>query len=239
MPVVEATIADGHTWCAAALDAPVTRPLWRVWQYRSPEIVLGCSQRALRDQVAHRAPAGMAVSVRASGGGAVLAGPWMVGVTVVLPPDHRLLGEGLSDSYRWLGQLHVALLREAGIDARALEPQAARAPQRDAAAAPVRWACFGGLSAWEVVDADDRKVTGLAQQRRRTGIAYSAGTLVARCDWTVLCDALGEPADAARLAARTIACADARGAVQRSPSGWAQRIDAALAAALDPPPTGS
>ncbi len=147
MPVVEATVADAHAWCAAALYAPVPRPLWRVWQYRSPEIVLGCSQRALRDQVAHRAPAGMAVSVRASrGGGAVLAGPWMVGVTVVLPPDHRLLGEGLSDSYRWLGQLHVALLREAGIDARALEPQGGwRARAAGATRLPRR--CAGRVSA--------------------------------------------------------------------------------------------
>ena len=224
---VDATIADELAWCADALAAGVTRPRWRVWRYREPEIVLGCSQRGLRDAVARRARAGVAVSVRASGGGAVLAGPWLLGVSVVLPPDHRLLGEGLVDSYRWLGELHASQLREAGIDARALEPRQARADLRNDGAA-VRWACFGGLSPWEVMDADGRKLTGLAQQRRRSGVAFSAGTLVARSDWTLLCDALGEPADAARLAARTVACADVRGAARVSADGWAERIDAAL-----------
>jgi hypothetical protein len=51
---------------------------------------------------------------------------------------------------------------------------------------------------------------------------------VARSDWTLLCDALGEPGDAARLAARTVACADVRGAARVSAQAWAERIDAAL-----------
>src|SRR5690606_1566325 len=229
---VDATIADEHAWCADALAAGVTRPQWRVWQYREPEIVLGCSQRGLRDAVTRRAPPGVAVSVRASGGGAVLAGPWLLGVSVVLPPGHRLLGEDLVDSYRWLGELHASQLREAGIDARALDPRQARASIHDDRAA-VRWACFGGLSAWEVVDAEGRKLTGLAQQRRRTGVAFSAGTLVARSDWALLCDAVGEPADAARLAARTVACADVRGAARVSAEGWAERIAATLDAVFD------
>jgi len=224
---VDATIADELAWCADALAAGVTRPRWRVWAYRDAEIVLGCSQRGLREAVARRAPVGVAVSVRASGGGAVLAGPWLLGVSVVLPPGHRLLGEGLVDSYRWLGKLHVRVLREAGIDAHALDPRQARARVANDGAA-VRWACFGGLSPWEVMDADGRKLTGLAQQRRRTGVAFSAGTLVARSDWTLLCDALGEPGDAARLAARTVACADVRGAARVSAQAWAERIDAAL-----------
>lgn len=230
--LVEATIADEHAWSAQMLEAAVSRPAWRVWLYRRPEIVLGCSQRALRERVAQRAPAGVTVSVRPSGGGAVLAGPWLVGLTVVLPPEHPLLGAGLTASYRWLGELHVEVMRAAGIEVRAVDPQAARAPPGEPALEPVRWACFGGLSAWEVIDADGRKLTGLAQQRRRTGVAYSGGTLVARTDWKLLCDAIGEPAAAPRLAARTIACDDVAGAARRSPIEWAQRLDAALAAAL-------
>jgi lipoate-protein ligase A len=256
MPVAVATIADEHAWCAAALAdaAGVGRARWRVWLYRTPEIVLGCSQRALHDAVARRAPAGVAVSVRPSGGGAVYAGPWMVGASVVLPPDHRLLGTGLVASYRWLGQLHVGLLREAGIEARALEPPVPRtpAPPNTPAAGHVpalapawngpdgadalRWACFGALSPWEVVDAAGRKLTGLAQQRRRSGVAYSAGTLVARSDWTVLCRALDRPDDAAALAARTVACDDVPAAQRRSAADWARRLDAALGEALSAPP---
>lgn len=228
----EATIADEHAWSAGVLEAAVTRPQWRVWRYRAPEIVLGCSQRALRDEVARRAPPSLPVSVRASGGGAVLAGPWMVGVTVVLPAGHPLLGDGLVASYRWFGELHERLLREAGVDARALDPRRAAGSPAAPTPAPLKWACFGSLSAWEVVDERGRKLTGLAQQRRRTGVAYSAGTLVSRPDWRLLCEPLGLPDDAPQLAARTAACDEWPEAQGIAPSQWAARLDEALAAAL-------
>ncbi|MBN9463283.1 MAG: ligase [Burkholderiales bacterium] len=242
MPVAEASIAEEHAWCAGVLAAPLAAPRWRVWRYRAPEIVLGCAQRALHEAAMRRAPRGVAVTVRPSGGGAVLAGPWMVGVTVVLPPGHALLGEGLVDSYRWLGELHAGVLAQAGIAARALDPRVQR-PAPDAAgatgaahaatAAGVRWACFGALSPWEVVAADGRKLTGLSQQRKRAGVAYSAGTLVARPDWRLLCEALGEPADAARLHALTAACEETPAAAGLDAAAWAERLDTALAARLD------
>lgn len=229
---LEATIADEHAWCSGVLGSSVSRPQWRVWLYHEAEIVLGCSQRALRDAVAQRAPAGVPVTVRPSGGGAVLAGPWMLGATVVLPAGHPLLGEGLVASYRWFGQLHAQWLREAGVDARAVDP--AGVPGPAGTAGPVTWACFGSLSAWEVVDAAGRKLTGLAQQRRRTGVAFSAGTLLARPDWSLLCDALDARADAAALHARTGAVGEGRQArvVPGGQAAWAERLDAALEAAL-------
>jgi len=36
-------------------------------------------------------------------------------------------------------------------------------------------ACFGGLSPFEVVGPDDRKVVGLSQVRRRTGALFQCG----------------------------------------------------------------
>lgn len=226
---VAATIADEHAWVSGVLGAPVTAAQWRVWLYPAAEIVLGCSQRALHEEVARRAPPGVPVSVRPSGGGAVLAGPWMVGASVVLPPGHRLLAGGLVASYRWLGELHAQLMQEAGVDAREVVPQPAGS---QAAADPVRWACFGSLSPWEVTDAAGRKLTGLAQQRRRGGVAFSAGTLVSRPDWRVLCEALGAPADAARLERMTAACDEAPGASGIDALEWAARIDRALRIAL-------
>lgn len=229
---VEATIADEHAWVAEVLAAPVERPQWRVWRYPAAEIVLGCSQRALHGEVGRRAAPGVDVSVRPSGGGAVLAGPWMIGVSVVLAPDDPLLGEGLVASYRWLGELHVRLMREAGIEASAVEPQRLREQAVASGAAPLRWACFGALSPWEVVDAAGRKLTGLAQQRRRMGVAFSAGTLVSRPDWRLLCEALGAPDDAPRLDRLTAACDEAPGADRLGPDEWAQAIDEALARLL-------
>lgn len=226
---VAATIADEHAWVSGVLGAPVAAAQWRVWLYPAAEIVLGCSQRALHEEVARRAPPGVPVSVRPSGGGAVLAGPWMVGASVVLPPGHRLLAGGLVASYRWLGELHAQLMQEAGVDAREVVPQPAGS---QAAADAVRWACFGSLSPWEVTDAAGRKLTGLAQQRRRGGVAFSAGTLVSRPDWRMLCDALGTPADAARLERLTAACDEAPGASGIDALEWAARIDRALRIAL-------
>lgn len=232
MPVAQAGIAEEHAWCADVLATTVGAPQWRVWRYRAPEIVLGCAQRALREAAAQRAPRGVPVTVRPSGGGAVLAGPWMVGVSVVLPPGHALLGEGLVHSYRWLGELHAGVLAQAGIAAHALDPGARRPDAGPPAVAALRWACFGALSPWEVVDHDGRKLTGLSQQRKRTGVAYSAGTLVSRPDWRVLCAALGEPADAARLHALTAACDETPAAAGLAAAAWADRLDAALASRL-------
>lgn len=230
---VAATIAHEHAWVAGVLRAPVTATRWRVWLYPAAEIVLGCSQRALHAEVAQRAPPGIPVSVRPSGGGAVLAGPWMVGASVVLPPDHRLLAEGLVGSYRWLGELHAQVMREAGVDARAIAPQASQPRSGQATIDTVRWACFGSLSPWEVTDAAGRKLTGLAQQRRRSGVAFSAGTLISRPDWRLLCEALGAPDDALRLERLTAACDEAPDAVAIDALAWAERLDRALAAALD------
>jgi lipoate-protein ligase A len=133
---------------------------------------------------------------RGSGGGAVLTGPWMVSASVVLPPDHPLLGRSTLSSYRWLGALHAGLLRDAGIPAYAIPPEEVRLRPGDAR---LKWACYGGLSPWEVV-VGHRKIVGLAQLRRRTGVLMTSGTLIAPPDWSLLCGALGQDArDAALL----------------------------------------
>jgi lipoate-protein ligase A len=178
------------------LREPVTEPRVRLWTYRVPGVVLGCSQTALRERlVAGHALAGSVVQ-RGSGGGAVLTGPWMVSASVVLPPDHPLLGRSTLSSYRWLGALHAGLLRDAGIPAYAIPPEEVRLRPGDAR---LKWACYGGLSPWEVV-VGHRKIVGLAQLRRRTGVLMTSGTLIAPPDWSLLCGALGQDArDAALL----------------------------------------
>ncbi len=223
----DTTIAEELHWTESALSELGTAPQWRVWRYRSPEIVLGCSQRALQEEVVRRAPAGVPVHVRASGGGAVFAGPWLVGVTVVVPTGHALLAGGLIDSYRWLGNLHAQVLNEGGVVARALDPAAARA---GGVGPSLKWACFGGLSPWEVVDERARKLTGLAQRRKRTAVAFSAGTLVSRPPWRHLCHALGAAEDAVALDAFTAACDELSSTIDADE--WAARLESALQPAL-------
>lgn len=222
------TIEEEHAWAAGILGSTVTRPHERVCVYDAPAIVLGCSQRAMLDEVAVRAGSSVAVRVRPSGGGAVLVGPWMVGVSAVLPVAHPLLGRSLTDGYRWLGELFSRLLREAGIEAHTLDPAIDPLRVASGAGTAAGWACFGGLSAWEVVDAGGRKLVGLAQQRRRTGVLVTAGLLTSPPEWRLLCDAMGVPEDARHLAAGTTSCDQFRGAIGVDRREWARRIEVEL-----------
>lgn len=185
--------------------------------------MLGCSQRSLQDDIEERLHGRAEVMTRESGGGAVVAGPWLVSASVALPPEHPWVCDGLIDSYRRVGQLHVAVLKEFGVPARALPPQ--ELPRRDDAndVSAVDWACFGRLSPWELVDSKGRKLVGLAQRRCRAGVLLVAGTLVGAVDWALLCDAMGYPQHQALLRHRTVCAEELAGCEIES-----QRFAAAL-----------
>jgi lipoate-protein ligase A len=223
---------EEQVWNEQQLAQPVREPRWRLWNYREPAIVLGCSQRGLLAG-AHD-DSGIELLLRSSGGGAVLAGPWMLGLSVVLPPDHALLGHGPVASYRWLGELLATTLRDARIDALALPPEVMRLA---APAGALSWACFGGLSPWEVVTGG-RKIAGLAQVRRRHGVLLVGGVLLDAPDWPLLCAALRQPAsDAAALAQRTTSWAEEGGSPAAAP-WFTDTLDARLRGLLQaaPPP---
>ncbi|MDO9600181.1 MAG: lipoate--protein ligase [Azoarcus sp.] len=197
-----------QAWNSRQLAAPITVPHVRVWTYPAPGVVFGCAQAALRGEAASAARTECELVQRRAGGGAVLVGPWMLSSSIVLPPDHRLLAGGTVSSYRWLGVLHAGLLRDFGVAAHALAPDELRSRPNDPALA---WACFGGLSPWEVI-ADGRKIVGLAQLRSRHGVLLTTGTLLHRPDWALLCRALDRPAtDVGRLDAVTTSCTEILG----------------------------
>ncbi len=230
-----ASTADEQAWNEQQLAEPLAQPAWRVWRYAHPAVVLGCSQRRLFESLAARPPAGAGeLLLRRAGGGAVLVGPWMVGVSAALPPDHTLVRSGPVGSYRWLGEGLARVLQHFGVAARALSPE--ELPRR--AAAPsgpdLRWACFAGLSPWEAV-AGGRKITGLAQVRRRTGVLLVAGVLVRRPDWALLCAALDRPAAEAEALARATTCCADEGAAGLAPETLARAVDAEIARLLAPP----
>jgi len=179
-------------------------------------VVLGCAQRRLHDDIDRRLGGRAAVVMRDSGGGAVLTGPWLVSASVVLPHAHPWSGAGLIDSYRRLGQLHAAALRELGVPARSVPPRELPRARDPCGLTTVDWACFGSLAPWELVSADGRKLTGLAQRRCQAGVLLVAGTLVDAADWPLLCDAMGHPEHEPTLRQRTSCATELAG----------QRIDA-------------
>ncbi len=194
--------------------------------------MLGNAQRALRNVIEQRANGRVDLLERQAGGGAVLTGPWMVSTSIVLPYGHALLCDSLVGCYRWLGQLHAAALAEFGVPAHALPVEALPVANAKIGARTVNWACFGGLSPWEVVDAGCRKLVGLAQRRRHAGVLLVAGTLVGATDWRLLCDVMGYPEDEAILRRRTVSCEKLAGGSiepERFASVLTQLIDNTLA----------
>lgn len=197
--------AGDERWIAAALSAPVTTPLVRISLYQHPAVVLGRGQRVLAGVAQRATDLRVALVARQTGGGAVLAGPWLLGAAVILPPQHPFVLPGIAESFRWLGDAHAEWLQGLEVRARCVLPAEVRLDRSMA------WACFASASHWEI-EADGRKIVGLSQARKRNGVLFSSGVLVSRCAWPLLCEILGESNEsAAALAQRTASCAEMLG----------------------------
>lgn len=173
------------------------------WSYVDRTVlVLG---RAARDPVLNPAAAerlGVEVVRRRSGGGPVLWDAELVSFDVVLPPGHPLAHRDLAMAYRWIGEAVAEGVATLGVPVRVVGVDEAHAAQRRTDATSVRAAraCFGGLSPFEVVGPDDRKVVGLSQVRRRTGALFQCGVPLS-FDAPLLAELL-EPDPAERAALR-------------------------------------
>ncbi|HZP92209.1 MAG TPA: ligase [Burkholderiales bacterium] len=216
---------EEQRWIGSALRETVAAPLLRVWTYPKPAVVLGCAQRARSELAARAAALQMELCVRPTGGGAVLAGPWLIGSSVVLPPRHPYIVESIPQSFRWFGLAHAAWLQDAGIEARAVPTAQTRNEES------LSWACFASLSHWEV-EAGGGKIVGLSQARRRSGVLFSSAVLVGPCPWGVLCEVLGQPRQHAAMLARiTSSCAQLLGGPM-APETLSQSLLQALSGAL-------
>lgn len=139
---------------------------------------------------------GIDVVRRDSGGGAVMTGPWMLGISLWLPPTEPAAQAGPVDTFRRFGAACRDALGELGIAAvLATDADVARSIER-ARLPDLRWACFGTLSHGELVDQAGRKLLGLAQCRRPGGVLLEGGLLLSEPDWALLCELFGKPAEA-------------------------------------------
>ncbi len=163
---------------------PGDRPVL-YWSVAKPEgLVLGFSQKHTILNPSAQAMLALPIYHRRAGGTAVLVGPHLLSLDVVLPAGHPLILADIVESYRWLGEAWVAALQTLNITTRIVPPEEAHAqralrkqPETSAYEQLMNRACYGSLSPYEVV-AGQRKVVGLDMIRRRAGSLLQAGILL-------------------------------------------------------------
>lgn len=187
--IIPLTIADQqqHIEQSEQLLATIAPddPATIVWSMAYREsLVLGFSQKPeLLNAEAVKA-SGIPIYHRRAGGTAVLVGPHMLSLDVVLPANHPLVLSDVVESYRWFGEAWVETLHQLGIQSRSVPPAEAHAqralmklPATREYAMLLQRACYGSYSSYEVV-AGQRKVVGLDMIRRRNGTLLQAGVLL-------------------------------------------------------------
>lgn len=173
-------------WIDRQLAAGLTAPALAVVNYRRPCLIYG---RRGGDNPAARGRAALlyyAVTQRRSGGGAVLAGPWMLGLNLLLPTEHPFAALSHVQAFSWFGRVWQQALADLGITCHLANSEEFQ--QRQALVEQLRldWVCFAGISHGELLDSEGRKVLGLAQYRGRWGTLLSAGLLTATTPWEEL-----------------------------------------------------
>jgi lipoate-protein ligase A len=165
---------------------------------------------------------------RSSGGTAVLVDTTLLSLDIALPHNHPLATGDVIRAYQWVGALWATTIRAlGGADVRAIPTEETRAISPLAKDDPLRLACYGTLSPWEVIcGAAPRKLVGLCQVRRRAGTLYQTGVYL-RFDASALASLLALTSDTrAALASRlTTAATGLDHATQQAHS--APRVSAA------------
>lgn len=153
------------------LPEPLVPTIW-VCRPTVPTLVLGSAQpEAVVDQEAC-ARAGVAVTRRRSGGGAVLVEPErMLWLDVLIPAGDLRWERDIGRAFLWLGEAWAEALASLGVAAAGVHRGALRR---------TRWSdlvCFGGLGSGEVTLGDGPKIVGLSQRRTRAGARFQCAAL--------------------------------------------------------------
>lgn len=187
--IIPLTIADQQVHITRSEQllseaAPGSSPVLYWSQARPAGLVLGFSQKETLLNAQAQREEGLPVYHRRAGGTAVLVGPDLLALDVILPAEHPLVLADIVESYRWFGATWVRALSQFGIATRLVTPAEARAErlrakqdETQAHEAILRRACYASNSSYEVV-ADQRKVVGLDMIRRRNGSLLQAGVLL-------------------------------------------------------------
>ncbi|HUY76727.1 MAG TPA: hypothetical protein VMV29_08135 [Ktedonobacterales bacterium] len=130
----------------------VSVPAFRWYAPRETALALGNGQPLTSvDMVACQAR-GIAVYRRSSGGTAVLVDEAAFSLDLALPTAHPLATSDVTLAYRWVGEMMAQAMCALGASgARAIPTAEVRALPALAPDDPLRLACYGALSPWEVV----------------------------------------------------------------------------------------
>lgn len=187
-----------------ASTAPGSSPVLYWSQAQPAGIVLGFSQKESILNTQALAETRLPVYHRHAGGTAVLVGPHLLDLDVVLPAGHPLVLADLVESYRWFGEAWVKALRLLGVETRIVLPAEARAlreqarqPEHHSRETILNRACYASNSAYEVV-VGRRKVVGLDMVRRRHGSLLQAGVLLS-WQYEMLAQLLGHTSEEQNL----------------------------------------
>lgn len=181
MPEEQARISE-------VLSVPVNEPQLLIWRYAEPAIIMGRSQRPDDSMLQRGRDRSIPVQQRGSGGGAVLAGPWMLSVTLFLPTDHPAAELGIIDIFKWFEAAWLEVLLDNGVTCRSVDEAMINTSKVRAKQEGVEWACYAGLSHGELVSLQGRKLLGLAQIRKRNGVALVSGLHLSPCNWSLLAE---------------------------------------------------
>ncbi|MEH6578761.1 MAG: hypothetical protein V7731_16995 [Amphritea sp.] len=188
MPVIRGSMLDEQMMITEHLNAGISRPQLLLWQYDTAAIIMGCSQRPDEAQAQRAEQLGLPIVRRGSGGGAVLAGPWMLSATLFIPVEHPVAALNIIEIFSWLEKVWKQALIDSGVPCKGVDKALIDESKVISKQHGVEWACYASLSHGEVVSPDGRKLVGLAQIRKRQGVALVSGLHLAPCDWRVLCD---------------------------------------------------
>ncbi len=200
LPLIVGSMPDEQQRISDILEAGVEMPSVLFWQYDQAAVIMGCSQRPSEDQLQRSQEAGLPILRRRSGGGAVLAGPWMFSVTVFIPPDHPVATQNIIEIFSWLEQIWMGALLACRIPCKGVDLQLIEQSKLISQEENLKWACYASLSHGEIVSEDGRKLVGLAQIRKRKGVALVSGLHLYPCDWNELSSiVVGSPEPGASL----------------------------------------
>ena len=187
--IIPLTIADQQVHIARSEQllreaAPGTPPVLYWSQAQPAGLVLGFSQKEDILNPLTRDEERLPIYHRRAGGTAVLVGPDLLALDVVLPAEHQLVHTDIVESYRWFGETWVRALQRLGVATRVVTPDEAhiqralaRQDEMHARETVLHRACYASNSSYEVV-VGQRKIVGLDMIRRRNGSLLQAGLLL-------------------------------------------------------------